>query len=140
MSLTIRRIPQTEFEGGRVRGAAFDITFGSSYPSGGEPITARNFGFLSIAGMHMVGGNAASGRYLFQYDTANKKLMVFYPSGGGAASPAALADPAIASGAVAVTSTAANGSSDLVPGRAKELLNTTDASTLTIRVMVWANG
>ena len=110
-------------------------------------------------------GNAAAGALTCHFDTVNDKLMLHYPTGGAAASPAALADPVqgtatVDNHAAAQTVTArlagantlttwldATGLSDTpalahtvsapgngVPGRGKELLAATDASTITVRV------
>lgn len=139
MALTFTPVKGTEFEMGRLRGRIFDVALDTSYPTGGYSILGKDIGgLLEIIGVDFLGGNPGSGVLIYQWDNTNNKLMVFYPSGGGAASPAALADPAITAGAVAVTSTAANGSADLTPGRGKEVANTTNLSTLTIRLVFYA--
>lgn len=136
MALTFTLVKGSEWIAGRVRGAYYEGTFTGTYPTGGETIIPKDMGLLSVLGMQVVGGNAASGALLYQFDTANSKLLVLYPSGGGAASPAALADPAITSGAVAVTSAAANGAADLTPGRGKEVANASVLTTISIRCRV----
>lgn len=124
-----------DFTAGRMRGAVYDVTFSSSYTTGGEVFTSDDVGMVSVVGMQQIGGNSAAASLLYEYDTANSKILVLYPSGGGAASPAALADPAITSGAVAVTSAAANGAADLTPGRGKEVAAATNLSTITVRCL-----
>lgn len=126
-----------------------DFTFDSSYPAGGEALAAGDFMMKTIKGVQVVGQNAAAGRMMFSYDNTNKKLMCFYPTGGASASPGSLADPvpstpvlAHASGGVTVTSSAATmpdhaaTAGTQAPGRGKEVLDTTDLSTLTVRLMV----
>ena len=117
--------------------AAADYTTGGYLPTGGW---AKLVGMRQVVGMTKVGGAAGWAVLDIHYDSANDKLIVIYPSGGGAASPAALADPAITAGAVAVTSNAANGASDLTPGRGKEIANATDLSGLgVLRLLVFGN-
>lgn len=122
---------------GKLKGRMYDVTFDNSYTSGGMVVTPHDCGLLFVVGMQEVGGNSASSALLFNFNTTNNSIMVMYPSGGGAASPAALADPAITAGAVAVTSNAANGASDLTPGRGKEVAAATDLSTITVRVIFY---
>ncbi|MEW6214548.1 MAG: hypothetical protein AB1478_04995 [Nitrospirota bacterium] len=93
------------------------VDFDSSYPTGGESLTARN---LALGIIDMLQVESKSG-YIFDYDYTNNKLKVFYPRAAIAntlaiADHAALAHsgtaattPALAheAGATAVTSTAA---------------------------------
>lgn len=138
MALTaINLVKGTEATEGRVYSRMFDVQMGTGYPTGGEPLSPKSFGVVSIFGLNVVGGNAASAALLYGFDSVNIKLLAIYPSGGGAASPAALSDPAITTGATAVTSAAANGSGDLTPGRGKEVANNTDLTTITIRVQIY---
>jgi hypothetical protein len=55
------------------------ITFDSSYPTGGEAITAANVGLPFI---HKLELQARTGGYVAQYDRANKKVKVFRAPGG----------------------------------------------------------
>jgi len=152
--------------------AILDWTGSASYPSGGYTIDPKPLiGARTILGVKKIGGNAAAAAYNIHWDTVNSKMMIIYPTGGAAAAPAALADPAqgamtianhsnhaadqigtIPSGATPVTSTAADGAiitisaadahsahsvssaGSGVPGRGKELLATTDASSLQFRL------
>lgn len=59
-----------------------DITFDSSYASGGESVDAQLCGArkdrsADIVGMVPIGGNPASHQYTFLYDTTNKKLRAY---------------------------------------------------------------
>jgi hypothetical protein len=51
------------------------ITFDSSYPSGGETLTASDFGMTEIYGVSVIGD---CGGYQFNYDQSNLKLKVYY--------------------------------------------------------------
>lgn len=71
-----------------------DVTFDSSYASGGESFAASgsNLGVTSnkLVGVTPIGGNAASAKYNFRYITSSKKLAAYkgagvmsYSPGGG---------------------------------------------------------
>lgn len=49
------------------------VTFDSSYPTGGEALTAADFGLSSIVWAH---ASNASG-YVFSYDYTNSKLLAY---------------------------------------------------------------
>lgn len=136
MALTFTIVKGSEWTAGRVRGAYYDGVFTGTYPTGGETIEARAFGLLSVLGIEVQAGNAASAGLLYRFDPAASKLLIFYPSGGGTAAGTTLADPAITAGAVAVTSTAANGAADLTAGRGRELTNATVLTSVTIRCRI----
>lgn len=55
---------------------AYSVTFDSSYPTGGEPLTAANLGFSDLATNLVV--TAHSGGYTFKYDGANEKLLAYW--------------------------------------------------------------
>lgn len=131
MALSITRIAWNTR--GKLRESIVDITFDSSYPTGGEAISPSSVGLGTIYGMQQIGGNAAAGAYLFHWDRTNKKIMAFYPTGGAA--PASLGDPStvVPSGATTVTSSAAQPNLTENAGRGAELAAATDASTLSIR-------
>jgi hypothetical protein len=109
---------------GRLRFSVIDFTFDASYPTGGEAFNEtvlQGSGLRKVLGAVQMGGNSAAGAYIFHFDTANEKLMAFYPSGGAA--PAALAAPAITvpAGATPVTSDAAQPDLVETAGRGTEL-------------------
>lgn len=52
------------------------ITFDSSYPTGGEPLTAADLGWSDNASLLDV--VALSGPYTFQYDAANAKILAYW--------------------------------------------------------------
>lgn len=136
MALTITPVTDSYDVWGKHRVRIFDVAADNSYTTGGYSFAEADVGFKRVVGVETVGGNVAAAALIAAWDSTNKKLLYLYPSGGGAASPAALADPAVAAGAVTMTSAAANGSSDLVPGRGKEVANATDLSTITTRLLV----
>lgn len=109
--------------------------FDASYPSGGETLNASDFMMKVIKGVEIVGKNAAAGRMMFSYDTANKKLMCFYPTGGATAAPGALADPISTTGAATASAVDAT-QPNITPGRGKEVLATTDLSSLSVELLV----
>ena len=91
MALTITAVPGARSVSGTIREEFFDVTFDSSYPAGGEVITARDFGLMALYGICAVGGNATANGAKLHFDHANLKLMVAFapdPAGaGGAATP-----------------------------------------------------
>lgn len=81
MALTFTQVAGAESVSGKIRERFYDVTFDSSYVTGGEPFTARDVGLLSVYQIIAGGGNAAAGAYHLHYDTANSKLMVFRSGG-----------------------------------------------------------
>lgn len=61
MPLTITRVKGAEFEAGRLRGVLIDITFDSSYLTGGELITPDDVGFVQILAASCVAVKTAAG-------------------------------------------------------------------------------
>ena len=97
-----------------------DITFDSSYPTGGESLAASAFGLNNIDIMLC---ETASG-YMFQYDYANAKLKAFYPR-------------AALTGSLVVAESAATltGDTDVAAAAGAEVTSTADLHTITTRVM-----
>jgi hypothetical protein len=148
MAITITRVPDAVgVPLAHLRTSIVDVTLDTSYVAGGYAINARDVGLGTLLGGLILGGNAAGGRVLPWLDHANAageektsvKLMLYFPSGGGAASPTSLTDPAITSGAVAVTSAAANGAADLTPGQGKEVGATANVSSLRYRILFFGS-
>ena len=162
MALTFTLVKGSEVEAGRVRQRTYDITLDASYPTGGEAISGKDVGLLTIYGMADIGGNATAGGYKFHWDTTNSKLMVFTTGGSTIAAHShdlLLKDAAVADGAttrvnagtnllgantggdLTVAGGGANGgvqnaSLSITGGAASEVANATDLSTLTVRVTV----
>lgn len=77
----------------------FDITLDDDYPTGGYAITPAQGGFANDLDSILPGIAVNSGNCLLVgWNEATNKLMVFYPTGGGAAGPAIPAQPAMSGG------------------------------------------
>ena len=123
-----------------------DVTFGASYPTGGESLTPAQFG-LSVIDLMLI---ETSTGYLFQYDYTNSKLKAFYPR-AAVAGTLAVATPALAhtaTGSTPVLATDATmpdhaagvactitGNPAVAAGAGAEVTNKTDLHTITARVM-----
>ena len=105
---------------GNAYAVSADITFDSSYPTGGEALAASAFGLNNIDIMLC---ETASG-YMFQYDYANAKLKAFYPR-------------AALTGSLVVAESAATltGDTDVAAAAGAEVTSTADLHTITTRVM-----
>ena len=105
---------------GNAYAVSADITFDSSYPTGGEALSASAFGLNNIDIMLC---ETASG-YMFQYDYANAKLKAFYPR-------------AALTGSLVVAESAATltGDTDVAAAAGAEVTSTADLHTITTRVM-----
>lgn len=58
---------------GNKRRNTLDITFDSSYPTGGESLTPAALGLVSVDIVLATG----TGGYVFKYDKANQKLLAY---------------------------------------------------------------
>lgn len=61
---------------GDARGKVVDFAIGT-YATSGLAVSPAPFGMGSLLGVQIIGGNAASGKYQYAYDTVNKKLLVY---------------------------------------------------------------
>lgn len=111
-----------------------DFTGDASYPTGGYPVTAANFGLTDVVAVVVQAGPSG---LLFEYDYANQKLVIRYPTGSSLASPAAIGDPIINAGGTTVTGSAATG--PIAAGRGKELANATNCAAVTARLVAWGS-
>lgn len=111
-----------------------DLTGDTSYPAGGYSVTPADFGLTDL--IHVAIQAGPSG-LIFEYDYVNQKVIFRYPTGGGSASPAAIADPVGSTGGTAVTASAAT--LPIVPGRGKELLATTNVAAVSVRLVAWGS-
>lgn len=122
-----------------------DVVLDNSYPTGGEAITAQQFG-LTVLEFVLP---SPSGGYLFEFDHTNSKLKAFNPR-AAIANTLAVTTPALshAAGATAVTSSAATvpdhaagaactvtGVAGVAAGPGAEVANATDLSAVTVRVI-----
>lgn len=71
---TISRLLTTPGGGGGRRQSITNVALDSSYPTGGEAVTAANLGLTSVAGAVC----QASGGYMAEYDITNSKLKMYY--------------------------------------------------------------
>lgn len=131
MALTLAKVKDSEDIWGKHRRVVFDVTFDNSYPAGGEVILPANVGLRRIEMVRIGGGNPAAGGLNAHWDVVAGKMMLLYPTGSTLAAPAAIADPILNAGAVAVTASAATG--PFAAGRGKELAAGTDASAIQVR-------
>lgn len=88
MALTVTTVRSQEVIGRKVLTVA-DITFDSSYPTGGEALTASD---LSLAALDIVLAENAAG-YSFEYDYTNSKLVARYFDYNAVADGAAIEVP-----------------------------------------------
>lgn len=73
MALAISVIKRPSMPAGEA--VVADVTFDSSYPTGGEPLTAADLGMLNIEYLEATQKGVAS--RLAEYDYANAKLLLF---------------------------------------------------------------
>lgn len=78
MALTVSLTGDWMASAGSQRATNGTITFDSSYPTGGESLTAANVGLGSISFIEF---NQGSSGYTFQYDYANSKVLVYRSAG-----------------------------------------------------------
>lgn len=124
MALTIA-ITRTE-RMGRMKYVTGTIAFDSSYPTGGESLTAANVNLNVIKDLSA----QPSGGLIFSYDMTNKKLLAYQPTGGGGTNPTTLQAPKVSGGAASASAVDAT-TPTIVPGIAKECANTADLSAIT---------
>ena len=103
-----------------------DVTFDTSYPTGGEALTPNQFG-LNVIDFMLPSPTAG---YIFQFDHANKKLKAFTPT------KAQVAHTHAENAAEAYTKDAVTGTGGAIAAAAAaEVANTTDLHTLVVRVL-----
>lgn len=121
---------------GNKRFLRFDCTFDSSYPTGGESISASDLG-MSVIDILIA---APNGGLVFEYDHTNSKLKAFFPTGGASSTSVAAPSVAVPSGATAVTSTAAQPGLTETSGIAAEVGATADLSSIVARCFAIGQG
>lgn len=67
---------------GNRRWGIFTFTFSTSYPAGGEPMTASLFGFTSVDAVIPLGSPRASAEVIPVYDAVNNTLALYTSSTG----------------------------------------------------------
>ncbi len=141
MALSFSRKGEFDELHGHQRAFVFDVTFDTSYPTGGEAFAASDIpgkALKEIAGVEVIGGNAVSHGVLCKWDSVTRKLLLFFPT-GGTVSPATLIAPLTTqtAGATPVTSDDATATLINTGGIAKEIKNATNAALVTVRLRVF---
>jgi hypothetical protein len=100
------------------------VDFDASYPTGGEALTADDFGMQDIIAMIVLPKDG----YVFEYDIANGKLKAFVPFDAGSSSAVAGANNTIVAtgGAVEIA-----GTGNAFQQAGAEVNDTTDLSGIT---------
>lgn len=87
MALSYTIVPNGENVFGRHRSFLYDITFDSSYTSGGFAIAPAKVGLKHILGVQFYGGNAAALGYVPYWDRANAKIVLLHDKAIAAITP-----------------------------------------------------
>jgi hypothetical protein len=82
MALAFAKVFDAASVSGTIRETFYDVTFDSSYPTGGEAISPKDLGLsqiygLDVLGSSLVAGTAPTSRYRFEWDYKNGKLQAF---------------------------------------------------------------
>lgn len=93
MALSLTFLQDDFDQWGKHQRLVYDAVGDASYPAGGYPLDRDAIQAGNVRGARVIGANAAGATLLAVWDHVTEKLRVYYPSGGAAASPAALADP-----------------------------------------------
>lgn len=76
MALTFTRIPEGEdIFGGKNKVMTLDVTFDTSYVTGGMPIAPASFGMKFFFGLEVIAHNTAAALYFFNYDSQAGTLV-----------------------------------------------------------------
>lgn len=73
MTVTVTQVG-SQHSVGDLRAVIADVAFDSSYPTGGEPLTAANLGLNTLEFVLV----EPAGGYAFEYDHANAKIIARY--------------------------------------------------------------
>lgn len=97
MALTVTRIKGSEFEAGRIRGAAFDVLFDATYLTAGELISPDDVGFVNIIGgfwiaLRNTAGTSATTTFIPIYNPVVGGIQLFWSDVDVAGTPQALAE------------------------------------------------
>lgn len=142
MALTFTKVPEGYDVWGKTRIIYRDITFDNAYPlSAGYTINAADVGLKYFFGAVVVGSNKAAGGLKFNFDNSatagqlktSLVARVYFPTGGGGATPTTLIAPKVTTGASTASAVDAT-TPTITAGIAKEVGDGTDLSTIIIRV------
>ena len=115
-----------KFKFGNGFGVVADVTLDSSYPTGGEALTAQQFGLTTLDFVLC----SPSGGYIAEFDHANSKIKVFTPVKVQAA------HTHVENAAETYTKDAATAEGGAIAAAAApEVANTTDLHTVVVRVI-----
>lgn len=90
MALTLSKVSQGAYKVANKRVRTYDVTFDSSYATGGLSLTPAQVDCRSILGARQIGrAGGATTAAVVQYDPTNQKLQAYVSNG---ASPALLAE------------------------------------------------
>lgn len=87
MALTVAKVTGADHIAGNMRHKVRTITFDSSYPTGGEPLTAGDLGLKAVFEVRAHGPFRNTGATLgvtVSYDHANSKLVAYWGNAGTA--------------------------------------------------------
>jgi hypothetical protein len=139
MALSITKTGDWSGVAGNLRYAYVTIDFDSSYPTGGESLTAADLGMRTILDINI---RPKSG-LVFEYDYTNSKVLAYTQGvAHGAAGAVTLDDYPVTAGVGATSgasiSREASATSPLRLGPLKEIASTDDLSSITgVRVFAW---
>lgn len=83
MALTLQAVRAGQATPGQFREAVWDITFDTSYPTGGYAVTAHDFGVgrelmgITECAQGLVAGTVTATSYKLTYDPGTKKIQLF---------------------------------------------------------------
>ena len=131
MGATIVVKERTKFAG--LFAVIADVTFDNSYPTGGEALTANQFGLNT---MSFVLPSPSAG-YIFEFNHTAKKLKAFTPTAVSVIADVGVADAnnTLMKSAAGSIEVAGTGTAFAVNNAATEVANTTNLSTVTVRVL-----
>ena len=129
MGLTISKVDNSALANKRVVFA--ELAFDSSYPTGGEALTANTLGMLQIDRVFV----EPKGGYTFEYDHSAGKLKAMVPVSVVAGSGTAATNNFLFKSATATLEV--DGTGTAFQQAASEVLDTTDLAALTgVKIMV----
>jgi len=81
MGLSFTKLPVHEDRVGRRLYKYYEIAFDSSYPTGGEEVSAARLGLKKIDGVHVIGHDTSAAGYFVDYNFETGKLQAFVSAG-----------------------------------------------------------
>lgn len=115
---------------GNAKASIVDITFDSSYPTGGESVTPEQCGM----GVIQVFAAEPKSGYSFEYDRSAEKLKAYVPVNAVAGDGTADANNTLMKSATGTVEVAGTGTAFQVAGA--EVADTTNLSTITTRAFI----